>query len=281
MTHHLPELRPLTWDSAHFGFPVFELTRADVAGHELVGLLCQAERQGAHLVYWPAAATAVSAAILRQFRGRLAARKVIYGRAVSSGGDLADEKDDGAFHIGEYDGPATAPALLSLAVAAGEYSRFFRDPGFARSRAEALYEIWMSRSVRGELADGVLVASPAHARQELCGVVTCVRTGNQGRIGLVAVRPDWRGCGLERRLLGAVDGWMERQGVRWVEVITQGDNKAACELYEYCGYRVTAVIPYYHFWMGGMPGSEPATDPAAAATHLPAGPGPARGLAAP
>ena len=245
-------LRPLAWESEHFGFPVLAITRPDLQPPELVTLLREARGRGAHLVCWPGARHClVPSSILNAFHGRLADHKVTY--ACHAPGELLQgpQRAD-RFLVGAYEGVELSARLRELAIAAGAYSRFFRDNGFPRSRAEAMYEVWMASSVRRELADVVFVARSAETPDEICGTATVACAGRQARIGLIAVATDCRGCGLGRQLMRAVHAFACRRGVACIEVVTQADNEGACRLYERCGYRVASLIHYYHFWLGKM-----------------------------
>lgn len=262
----------MAWESNHFGFPVLGIGRSTLGTQRLPALLWRAQKGGARLVCWPAAPDQqVPASVLADFRGRLVDRKVTYRRHAVDGmlkyedasirpsgfqpdtGKIADpgQARSRSYLIGEYQDADASPSLTELALIAATHSRFFRDPGFPRHRAEALYQIWIARSVRRELASVVLIARPAGGRDDLHGMVTVVVDGTEGRVGLIAVRPDCQGCGVGRRLMEAAHGFMVQHEVQQAVVVTQADNIPACKLYEQCGYRVASLIHYYHFWVGG------------------------------
>ncbi len=248
-------LTPLAWDSAHFGWPV---ARLNDAGHDtvaLAGALAQARRDGVVLVYWQAdPEVVIPTAVLKEYGGRLVDRRATYAAELASG-EVADGGESAA---GEYVhewpcGPASE-ALIDLAVAAGEFSRFRRDPLIPPERFGSMYALWIDRSTRRELADGVLVAAAEETRP--LGFVTVAEANGQATIGLIAVAASARSRGLGRLLMGAAHGWLAARGARRVSVVTQADNVAACRLYERCGYRLVELRHSYHFWpqAGGPPG---------------------------
>lgn len=67
-----------------------------------------------------------------------------------------------------------------------------------------------------------------------CGVYLSF---DEGEITNVAVREDWRGKGVGRRLMEELCGRTARQGVRSLILEVRVSNEAAIRLYEKCGYR--------------------------------------------
>jgi dTDP-4-amino-4,6-dideoxy-D-galactose acyltransferase len=151
------------------------------------------------------------------------------------------------FVVREYPVAPATPALLSLAVAAGAYSRFRLDPLIPAAKFVGLYETWMRRSATRELADAVVVAH-RHDPQDLLGVVTLAVVEDVGHIGLLAVAPAARGHGLGRALLDGAHLRMRERGAARARVVTQLANLPACRLYQRAGYDVSAVQHVYHFW---------------------------------
>ena len=117
-------------------------------------------------------------------------------------------------------------------------SRFYHDPAFDRVRCDELYATWIRRSCQG-WADTVLVATD-HGQP--AGYLT--RKGNS--IGLVAVADRARGRGLGTQLVQAAQRYFYSSGAAYAEVVTQGRNQAARELYLRCGFRVVNAQHWYH-----------------------------------
>jgi dTDP-4-amino-4,6-dideoxy-D-galactose acyltransferase len=207
-----------------------------------------ARKNGIGLVYWQTeAGQAVPQALLAEFAGRRVDQKATY-RADLSAPEPARAADGIAgVCVREYpEGPAS-PESRDLALAAGEHSRFRTDPDVPEERFVGLYTTWIERSARRELADVVLVAEDAGDRQ-LLGMVTVAAAGGSGEIGLIAVAASARGRGIARLLLAAARRWMTGHGCSRATVVTQLANVAACRLYERCGYHLTDVRDFYHFW---------------------------------
>ncbi|HEU4950487.1 MAG TPA: GNAT family N-acetyltransferase [Holophagaceae bacterium] len=136
--------------------------------------------------------------------------------------------------------------LRSLAFESGRHSRFRTDPRMPEACFRALYEAWIVRSCRREIADEVLISGPVADPE---GMVTVQAEQAVARIGLIAVRPDAQGRGLGRGLVFAAEAWAKARGLDRMEVATQGANVAACALYARCGYEVVRRQGVYHLWI--------------------------------
>ena len=236
----------LAWDTNHFGFSVGRIA-AEASDGELQAALDEARTQGYRLIYWATSPDrSAPQSLLAQFDGRLVDRKVTFARPLT-GVHPAPPSND--LVIAPVEGTQCPPALIALAVAAGAYSRFAVDPRIPRDKFERLYGIWIERSVRGEIADAVLVArDSAEASNDLAGVITVKVTHGVGNIGLVAVSESHRGRGIGSHLIQAAHRWMIERGANRSTVVTQGDNAPACRLYERAGYSIEQSEHFYHFW---------------------------------
>lgn len=163
-------------------------------------------------------------------------KKVCYNKNVSNDAGIPEK-------ICLYRGKLTKD-LLSLALISGQYSRFKIDPLF-KPWFEKLYTIWIEKSLSGEMADAVYVATLG---KSMAGFITVKKKYEDGQIGLVAVHPDFRGQGIGSSLLKAADFWFLTNGIKNASVITQRDNLPACRLYEKNGYSVCTETAIFHLW---------------------------------
>jgi dTDP-4-amino-4,6-dideoxy-D-galactose acyltransferase len=240
-------LEHLPWDSRHFGFAVARVAAPALDDPALRAVLDDARRNGVRLVYWAAAAgRVVPEALLHEFGGLLADRKATFQADLSTAPRADGSPQPGGFRVTEYAEAAVSGRLLRLAVAAGEHSRFRTDPRIPRDKFEGLYESWIRQSVARQLADAVLVAEGEEPGP--AGLVTVAAAGASASIGLIAVEGGARGRGLGALLMHAAHRWMAARGAVRASVVTQLENRAACRLYERCGYVLDGVRNYYHFW---------------------------------
>ncbi len=242
-TDHFSEL---AWDTEHFGFPVARIDAADLAESDVRAALRAAREQGQRLLYvFDAPTREFSAPLLRDFSGRLVDRKATFELDLTTAPELPD---DPTFEILVYGDARADASLVSLAVAAGAYSRFQVDPKFPQPKFESMMQVWMQRLVRGEMADAVLVARQAGNPKNLA-LNAPLLSGGVGRSTLVAVAEEVRGRGLGTQIMAAAHRWMVRRGASRAVVCTQLDNVPACRLYQKVGYHLTGVEYVYHFWL--------------------------------
>ncbi|MBJ6749697.1 GNAT family N-acetyltransferase [Geomonas anaerohicana] len=234
----------LDWDTGFFGFKVARILPERLQSAQLQTALAELEREGVTLAYWacdPDDLGSQQAAL--QSGGFLADRKVTYCI------DAATMRDRGippsGSSVERYVDEVTTPELEELALQAGVYSRFRIDPRMPREKFEELYRIWIRNSVNGRIADQVLVARDAG---KIVGMVTVGRKGDRADIGLVAVDASMRGKKLGGALVHSAQQWALHNGFEVAQVVTQGDNLAACRLYEKWGYKVDSIRNIYHFW---------------------------------
>ncbi|GAC1335186.1 MAG: hypothetical protein NVSMB14_02500 [Isosphaeraceae bacterium] len=242
-----PILIPLEWDAAHFGLATARLEPADLGDDALKHGLQDARRRRVRLVYWFADPDRppILDELAREFSARLVDRKATY---------LADrlsidiESPARADEIREEPRGPASKRLCDLAVAAGEFSRFRVDPKIPAGKFEEMYETWIDRSTRRELADSVFVAVRPDLDDEPIGMITLSVQGDEGTIGLIAVDAQARGLGIGSLLIDAAHRRMISLGATRARVVTQLDNNPACRLYEKHGYRLAELRHCHHFW---------------------------------
>jgi dTDP-4-amino-4,6-dideoxy-D-galactose acyltransferase len=210
-----------------------------------------ARRQGFRLVVWPAnGGRYLPNEILDTFGGALADRKATYSRSLSQA--ITEGKAQSLLlesSVVPYSSSVVSPELYELAISAGAYSRFHLDPHFSQQQFEAMYRVWIERSVTREMADAVLVATMGRNDEPLAGMVTVSASAAGGKIGLIAVSASVRGKGIGSSLLLAAHQWMQERGARQARVVTQLDNSPACRLYERGSYSLSALEHIHHFWL--------------------------------
>jgi dTDP-4-amino-4,6-dideoxy-D-galactose acyltransferase len=248
-------LKPLPWDSAHFGIDVARIEPAKIDDCALEDLLLLSKRKKFSLVYWTAPASRnVPAEILQKFSGRHVDRKATYVLDFSSWTGRA-EKDFGQPHVSivKYPRGAATAALRKLGRAAGEFSRFVVDPRIPLTKANELFEVWADKSTAGEMAEAVFVAGREDRREAIVGLVTVSREQDDGQIGLIAVDSNYREMGIGTALVRAANRWMLGNNLARGWVVTQGANSNACRLYGRLGYKLHHVENVYHFWPLAQP----------------------------
>lgn len=233
------ELQP--WDSDLMGFPVGRISPMALAEATCSQLREHCVSIGLKLAY-----------VVVPWEDSSARRK-----ALELGAHLADQKlhffknlDTTLGQIPEgialFQPSVPSLELESLALASGEFSRFRTDSRMGPSVFHDLYLTWIRRSVRGEIADAVLVL---HKAETMAGMVTVGLREDHAEIGLLAVAEGFRGRGMGGLLIDGAEAWSTSHGVHALTVDTQGANTAACALYAGKGYEVKRAQAVYHLWM--------------------------------
>lgn len=134
--------------------------------------------------------------------------------------------------------------LIELAYESGKYSRYKLDPNFPKGVFERLYEIWISKSLSGDIANEVL-ASQSH--EKITGLLTYAKADNNYTIGLISVTPSCARHGVGSKL---IQHFLSQLKVgSSVEVSTQAINTIACRFYEKNGFQIKHVTNIYHLWL--------------------------------
>lgn len=226
------EIEILKWDSDFFGYKVARLSSSVASGAALV----TAYRTGVELLYW---ANQTERQVCSDFYDfNLVDCKTIYYKTI--GNSLPQEAS-----IKAFEGSKPTAALIALAIESGAFSRFNVDKKIGRDAFEALYQRWIEASVEKKIAKEVLVLEEAG---RLAGFVTLGEKNGRADIGIIAVDADFRGKGIGKKLMQAAESWFVAAGYETMQVVTQGDNAAACRLYESCGFAVEEVSYFYHAW---------------------------------
>lgn len=234
----------LEWDSNFFGMPVATILPEKLGHEDLVEVLALLEENGVRLAYWasdPGDGKSQQAAT--HCRGTLVDRKITY---VTNAGGAPLLSGGPAWPVETYDEPFTNGDLENLAVQAGMYSRFRVDPRIPEGKFVELYKTWIRKSVDRQIAEAVLVVRHLG---KIVGMVTVGKKNGRGDIGLIAVDDEMRGKQVGSALVFAAQAWAFGKGWDSAQVVTQGENVAACRLYERCGYRVEQTRNVYHFWL--------------------------------
>jgi ribosomal protein S18 acetylase RimI-like enzyme len=176
-------------------------------------------------------------------------RLTLVRRVASAPSELADSLSSfqhADFSIESYRRSEADPALVEIARDAGRFSRFRVDPRIDVAVFHAIYDAWLVRSIRREIAHEVYVA---RAASRPVGLVTIGAVGKRGSIGLLSVHESARGRGLGQALADLAWAWSAAQGLPETQVATQLANAPARALYEGAGYVVESREPTYHIWL--------------------------------
>lgn len=236
----------LKWDTQFFGFGVGCILPAELNELELSKILQSLRADGYRLIYWRLlSGQQESSCVAKAQGGFLAAEQLTYARELTG---LAETQKtySAQYRCIPYLEETPDAEMITLAIQAGEYSRFRRDPIFPRASYEKLFTTWITRSVKREIAREVLVIKNSG---DTLGMITLGNCGDRGDIGLVAVAESARGVGVGRALVSAANNYFVQRNYTHSQVVTQRENVAACRLYEACGYHIEKSENVFHYWL--------------------------------
>jgi GNAT superfamily N-acetyltransferase len=132
--------------------------------------------------------------------------------------------------------------LEKLALASGEFSRFFQDSFISKNQAKKLYLIWLKKSLSLEIADEFYIyLSPTPL-----GLLTVKYINNLALVGLLAVDSASRGQGIAKKLLLHLQKRCLTKKIYNIEIPTQRINTTACSFYLNSGYTEAHSSFIYH-----------------------------------
>jgi len=237
-----PPFAILPWDSKTFGYTVASIEQTTRTKKELAAIIADLKEHQVHLAYWmidPEDRESVAAASING--GFLADQKVTFVRAV--GDELVQDDDNG---IVSYLHRELNDRVLSLALQSGVYSRYKVDPHFVKGEFETLYRAWIEKSLRGDIAEDVLVCEEGKG---VAGLITVGTKNGRGDIGILSVDENFRGKAIGSRLVQAALSHFHARGHASCQVVTQKGNEGACRFYRKCGFEEERTWNVYHFWL--------------------------------
>jgi dTDP-4-amino-4,6-dideoxy-D-galactose acyltransferase len=229
----------LEWDSHFFGFKIGKVTIFSFQKEEVEFLLQEARDSGFQLLYFFSPLLSPELKVFMEaYQAKLMDEKTTFRKTVPVVQKTLD------FTVQPYQGSINE-SLRELALESGKYSRFKIDDRLAHKFA-AMYESWMVNSLNKSIADETLVAL---MNGQIAGMVTLKKFAGVGKIGIIAVHPDFQGKKIGKALLTATDHWYMNHGISEAEVVTQKENTIACSFYEKNGYQIHKIEYIYHLWL--------------------------------
>lgn len=135
--------------------------------------------------------------------------------------------------------------LKEMARSAFPLSRFKVDNHFDAAKADLMYEVWIENDMHLKGHDVWVI----DADNQLAAFTSVsVKVGGKAQIGLVGTREAWRGKGLSLELQRFISEELRNEDILEVEVVTQGRNIPAQNLYQRAGYFVKSIDLWYHKW---------------------------------
>lgn len=238
MNHVNDNTEILPWDSQQLGFLVARIKLASITSATLKLCLAHLQEQGVKLVYWVCDSHDLSVQHASEDYHYFLDERIIYERTLSTQSYQVLESIQ---EQTEY-----TKQLETLAFTIGAQSRFGRDPRITLKQMQQIYRTWLINCLKGIKASVVLSLKQG---SHICGFIAVTHQNDDGIISLIAVDPLDQGKGFGKQLIQAAEHWCIQHGYYRMRVTTQKTNRAACRLYEHCGYRSVKIERFYHFWL--------------------------------
>lgn len=222
----------LDWDSLNFGFKVGTY-KVDLVDKFLLNKLTEkARKEGFCLIYINSPYKINDSSLFYD-------EKLVYTK------ENENIKDCGISNIVSFTLQNIESDIYDLAIGSGKYSRYRLDKKFPIDKFHLLYRKWIENSVFTDYATDVLIY---RIEGKAVGLLTYKNDGDKSNIGIIAVNPDFQGCGIGNKLMKYYQSRLDDK-IKTLEVITQGVNEVAKTFYEKNGYAITSRRYIYHLWI--------------------------------
>lgn len=234
----------LAWDTAHFGYRIARasIRQLDAESCHLLEKWCR--EQSIDCLYFLAdAGDQAAIAELQNHRFNLVDVRLTYEYTLQSPPSYAGVENL-AFRMSNE---ADVPRFIDTARNSYKGSRFYADPRFDSEKVALMYQIWLTKSITTDFADAVVIAE---LNQRPVGYLPCHlnRPAGEGNIGLAGIVESARGMGLGQCIYKYGVHWLYAQGMKRVNVITQGSNIAVHRLLQRSGFVTRSVELWFHKW---------------------------------
>ena len=234
-------VRFLPWDSEFFGHRIARIMKPSLEEEEIQSLDVYCHEEQIDCLYFLSSAT--GGAVLWPAQN--------YGfRLIDLRVTLSAKLDQLTLPASQSESICLAsladiPDLRAIAAHNHSDSRFYADPYFERAKCDELYAIWIEKSIK-DPKQKVFTYKP---EDKALGYVSSYRdeSGN-GVIGLVGIAKECQGQGIATNLTKECLRVLQAEGCSQVEVVTQGRNTKAIQLYEKCDFRVKSIQTWFHKW---------------------------------
>jgi dTDP-4-amino-4,6-dideoxy-D-galactose acyltransferase len=231
----------LPWDTNHFGFPIGRLITESPSEDALLRALRSAELAGLRCLYWLSDTTTSRREVAERNGFRLVDTRLEFEIRLPTHTSPTQKAQN--IRVAEE---SDLDPLKVLAAKGHRNTRFYADGQFPIDRADAMYAAWIEGSFR-DPTQSVYISGPPG---EPSGYIAFGSSEGKGVIGLVGVEESEKGKGLGSALVTEAVCRFAEQGVEQVDVVTQGDNRAAVRLYTRLGFSERKRAAWFHRWFG-------------------------------
>jgi ribosomal protein S18 acetylase RimI-like enzyme len=133
--------------------------------------------------------------------------------------------------------------LENLAIVSSAQSRFRKDSLIPTLMADELYRLWIRKAINEPDSHEIIAKT---VEGSIAGMFSLSLTPELIKIELVAVDPKYQKKGIAGDLMQACFNYSKKGGFKVVQVTTQLENSAACQLYRKFGFKIVETKYIYH-----------------------------------
>ncbi|MCK5116402.1 MAG: GNAT family N-acetyltransferase [Candidatus Aegiribacteria sp.] len=237
----------LEWDSDFFGISVGSVRSSVASDRKLHSILCEMRESNFNLVYvtLPMYRLDLINRILHE-EGTIPAgtrAEMVLDLEKYSSSQSVIQSDNVILRTAENEDEASVGGLASYCFRG--LTRFYRDPRLSDEKCDELYRIWAERDIRRSGNSNLICTCEGKP----VGFCTVDITGDgSAKIGLIGVKPDFRGFALGQVLLNKTAGILRDKSCGHLLAVTQLESVGAMRMYERAGFLLQDTSIVVHFW---------------------------------
>ncbi len=234
----------LNWDTEFFGFPVAFISCLKLNPDIVKYIYSFCEKNSIRLLeYLCDCHDRPSVLLAEKFGFNFADIRLTYEKFIEYNADLIPLPEGFSVCL------ATEKDInVLMQIAKGHYlsSRYFFDLNFPRDKVNIFYQDWVRKAVLGQFDDCAYVLKNDGNILGFCTIK--FDKLSSAMVSLVGIDPEHTKKGYALMLLENTIEKLSEQGVRYINVITQGRNYGAQRLYQRAGFITKKTELWYHRW---------------------------------
>ncbi len=229
-------IKKLIWDTKFFGFNV---GKASVEkNNDVKDVLLEFEKSPYKLLYLYTKKKIDTNKIYNKIELLLADEKTTFLKDVNT-------KITKQPLIEKYLSSQVTDDLYDLAVQSGVYSRFKIDSKITPVKFEQLYKLWIEKIASKQNDEEIFVYKN---EKNILGFLALGSKNYRADLIMGAVDSNVRGKGVGLQLFLEAERVANIKGFKKIQIVTQGINQPACNLYKKIGYQISNIDYVYHVW---------------------------------
>lgn len=138
-------------------------------------------------------------------------------------------------------------SLIKISKNLYKVSRYYFDIKFDKIKVDEFYQNWLEKSIYGLLDDECLYLSKK--KEPMAFITIKYKKNKEASIGLIGVSNQFQGLGYGKHIIDCTIQYLKYKKIKKINVVTQGRNLAAQNLFTSCKFKATKSEIWYHKWL--------------------------------